>query len=81
MDESKRRFLQTAAATAALGVVPRGSSQNPMPDAAAVAMSLPQNNVVHYNGQPVAVVVADTLERAVAATEAASINGQVCIEA
>lgn len=44
-------------------------------------MSLPQNNVVHYNGQPVAVVVADTLERAVAATEAASINGQLCIEA
>src|SRR2546423_7765610 len=33
MDLSKRRFLQTAAATAALGAVPRAQSQNAMGNA------------------------------------------------
>src|SRR5439155_981477 len=32
-------------------------------------LSLLQDNVVHYNGQPIAVVVADTFEHAVAAAE------------
>jgi len=32
-------------------------------------LSLLQDNVVHYNGQPIAVVVADTLEHAIAAAQ------------
>src|SRR5205814_7206529 len=32
-------------------------------------LSLLQDNVVHYNGQPIALVVADTFEHAMAAAE------------
>src|SRR3954469_24822425 len=35
MDESRRRFMQTAAAAAACGATPYATSQTPLPDAAA----------------------------------------------
>src|SRR5438874_1679020 len=55
MDESKRRFLQSAAAAAALGAVPKASPQTPMPDSAAVAAlpgAGPQPLTLNINGRP-----------------------------
>ena len=55
MDESKRRFLQSAAAAAALGAVPKASPQTPMPDSAAVAAlpgAGPQPLTLDVNGRP-----------------------------
>src|SRR2546421_5665996 len=55
MDESKRRLLQSAAAAAALGAVPKASPQTPMPDSAAVAAlpgAGPQPLTLNINGRP-----------------------------
>src|SRR5439155_1516891 len=48
--------------------LPQGGRAAVKPPAGRV-LSLLQDNVVHYNGQPIAVVVADTFEHAVAAAE------------
>jgi xanthine dehydrogenase YagT iron-sulfur-binding subunit len=55
MDESKRRFMQTAAAAAAYGAVPNVSAQTPIREAA-VARAEPgaplQSVTLHVNGRP-----------------------------
>ena len=48
--------------------LPQGGRAAVKPPAGRV-LSLLQDNVVHYNGQPIAMVVADTFEHAVAAAE------------
>jgi xanthine dehydrogenase YagT iron-sulfur-binding subunit len=56
MNESRRQFLQSAAATAAYSAVP-AASQTPMPDAAAVPAvpgSGPQPLTLNVNGRPYA---------------------------
>ena len=45
--------------------LPQGGKAAVKPPAGRV-LSLLQDNVVHYNGQPIALVVADTIEHAVA---------------
>jgi xanthine dehydrogenase YagT iron-sulfur-binding subunit len=59
MDESKRRFLQTAAATAALGVVPRAESQNAATKAGAAtpASSDATPLTLNVNGRPYALAL------------------------
>src|SRR5436853_98398 len=53
MDLTKRRFMQSAAAAAALGAVARGEAQTPMPDAAATAGAAGAVPVtLNINGRP-----------------------------
>jgi xanthine dehydrogenase YagT iron-sulfur-binding subunit len=54
MDESKRRFMQTAAAAAAYGVAPIAAAQTTMPEAAARAErgGVRQATTLNVNGRP-----------------------------
>jgi xanthine dehydrogenase YagT iron-sulfur-binding subunit len=54
MDLSKRRFLQTAAAGAAIGAVPKGHAQTPMPDAAESTPEGALRITLNVNGRPYA---------------------------
>jgi xanthine dehydrogenase YagT iron-sulfur-binding subunit len=58
MDESKRRFLQTAAAAAALGVVPRAEPQSTAKEAAAAMPAADaQPLTLNINGRPYSVAL------------------------
>jgi xanthine dehydrogenase YagT iron-sulfur-binding subunit len=57
MDESKRRFLQTAAASAAIGVAPRAAAQVPMPDAADSPLPGSHRITLNVNGRPYALAI------------------------
>src|SRR5690348_9709742 len=57
MDPSKRRFLQTAAAGAAIGAVPKGHAQTPMPDAAESPSEGALRVTLNVNGRPYALTI------------------------
>jgi xanthine dehydrogenase YagT iron-sulfur-binding subunit len=54
MDESRRRFMQTAAAATAYGATPYATSQTPLPDAATTAARGEhlQSVTLNVNGRP-----------------------------